>query len=205
MKLPDSPLATLAEQRGLSEKTLEAAGIYLVEDGPYRDWWAIPYPHRNGIWKTRYRNPDPHGRPKYKDEPGADFHLYNPLKLGAGEEEVWFTEGEFDTLCLIGLGYPAIGIHGVDNVAQDGQERKRGFREEWKYLFEDTLCITMFDNDEAGLTAGRRLAAFLDGVVFDDWDTQYSDVNEWFADDREGLALAVSSFRDRVRRSRGME
>jgi DNA primase len=162
-----------------------------------------------GVWKYRYRNPDSSaGGPKYADSPGADFHLYNPLRLGPGEEEVWFTEGEFDCLALIDQGLKAIGIHGASNVGAEEKDEDKPtgkFKTEWRLLFEDTLCIVMFDNDEAGLPAGRRLARGLDGVAFDDWDPRFSDVNEWHAADREGLAAALGGFRARIRRSRGLE
>ena len=199
---PPEPLA-IATERGLHPSTITDAGIYQVTDDTiYKDWWAIPYPHRQGIWKTRYRNPVEGAKPKYKDEPGASFHLYNPLMLGPGEEEVWFCEGEFDTLALCELGLKAIGIHGVDNVGSD--EEKSRFRREWKLLFKDSLNIVMFDNDTSGLESGRRLAAFLNGVVFDEWDTQYSDINDWFRGDWQGLVDALGGFRRRVRAVRGL-
>lgn len=204
LKLADPDIAALATERGLTLDTLEDAGVELVTgDSPYAGWWRIPYPHLNGVWKYRYRNPDPSGKPKYKDEPGASFHLYNPARLGPGEDEVWFTEGEFDTLCLIELGIPAIGIHGVANVAADDKKEGRWLRA-WNLLFEDTLCVTMFDNDEHGRQPGRVLAAQLNGVVFDEWDDRFGDVNDWMLGDRDGLARSVYRFSDRVRGSRGM-
>jgi len=178
------------------------AGIELEDEGKYAGWWKIPYPHRTGIWKNRYRNPDPTGKPKYQDEPGQKFHLYNPLRLGPSEEEVWFTEGEFDCLVLCELGLNAIGIHGVDNIGTD--EREGRFRKSWTHLFEDTLCITMFDNDEAGRIPGRQLAVALNGVVFDEWDDDYMDVNSWYVGDGEGLVDAVDRFRNRARGARGL-
>ena len=205
MKLDTTaPTDDLAQLRGLKPETLTGARITREDtEGKYYGWWKIPYPNRTGIWKHRYRNPNPTGKPKYQDEPGAKFHLYNPLLLGPGEEEIWFCEGEFDTLVLCELGLNALGIHGVDNVATE--EREGRFRREWSLLFEDTLCITMFDNDDAGRQAGRRLAAGLNGVVFDEWDARFSDVNDWFVADREGLVDALDRFRSRVRSSRGLE
>lgn len=196
-------MTVLATERGLHPNTLTDAGIHRVtDDTAYKDWWAIPYPHRTGMWKTRYRNPIEGAKPKYKDEPGAAFHLYNPLQLGPGEEEVWFCEGEFDTLALCELGLKAIGIHGVDNVGSD--EEKSRFKREWKLLFQNSLCIVMFDNDQAGLESGRRLASFLNGVVFDEWDSDYSDINDWFRGDWQGLVDAIRGFRHRVRVVRGL-
>lgn len=194
-------LSELSEERGIGQATLQAAGIHRNDDG----WWVIPYPHRYGIWKERYRNPDPDGRPKYMDKHGADFHLYNPLKIGPGEEEVWIAEGEFDTLALIDQGLVAIGVHGVSNVPDEERwgKEKTGFRAEWKLLFEGSRVVTMFDNDEAGRKAGRRLARALGGEAFDEWD-EYSDVNDWWRADPQGLAYAVDRFRYRVFGMEGM-
>lgn len=205
MKLSnDTTLDALAAERGLNIKTLTDAKIHQIDDpdSPYHQWWAIPYPHRNGVWKTRYRNPNPTGKPKYKDEPGAEFHLYNPLQLGPGEQEIWFCEGEFDTLALCELGLNAVGIHGVSNVGKD--EDKSRFKREWKLLFQGTLCIVMFDNDEEGQASGRRLAAGLGGVLFDEWDDRYTDVNDWFRNDWQGLVDRLRGFRTRVRATRGL-
>lgn len=207
MRIPESTLATLAQERGLKETTLRQAGIRRHEQHPFDGWWEIPYPHRTGVWKRRYKNPAAGARPKYKDEPGAKFHLYNPLCLGPNEEEVWFTEGEFDTLCLIEAGVPAIGIHGVSNIG-DGEEgmlpTERGFRKDWLLLFEDSLCVVAFDQDEAAVEPQRRLAAALKGEQFDDWDTKYTDFNDWYRGDPEGFRARIAGYRDRTRRLYGL-
>ena len=204
---PEDDLDTLAALRGISRHVLEQAGIRRENDGRY----SIPYPHRSGYWKTRYYCPD--ARPKYLDDPGATFHLYNPLRLGPGEEEVWFAEGEFDTLALIDQGLAAIGIHGVGNVKKERAEEekdsddddgnKRGFRRSWQLLFADTLCIVMFDNDEKGRPAGRQLARGLEGEVFDGWG-DYKDANAWHKSDPAGLGAAINRFRLGAYRSRGL-
>jgi len=212
----DDGLGRLAAERGISENVLRAAGIRTEpRDGRHAGWWSIPYPHRTGTWKLRYRNPDPQSKNRYLDDQGATFHLYNPLRLGPGEDEVWFAEGEFDTLALIDQGLKAIGIHGVTNVktlaeqqkdtGDDEEEPEGRFKRSWQLLFQDTLCITIFDNDEAGIGPGRQLARGLDGVAFDAWENGYGDVNDWHRADPEGLGDAISRFRYGVYRSRGME
>ena len=206
-------LAALAKERRINESVLKTAGIYVEDEGRYEGWFAIPYPHRSGQWKIRYRNPDPGARPKYLDGPGATFHLYNPLLLGPGEDEVWITEGEFDTLALIDQGFPAIGIHGASNIAQkpqkgeeedevDEDEESTGrWHRSWNLLFEDTDTFVIFDNDEAGRYPGRKLARALNGTAFDNWDDEYGDVNEWHAADPSGLARALYEFRSGHTRS----
>ena len=208
----DDGLEPLARERGLPIGVLRAAGIGIADDDRGRDgWWRIPYPHRTGFHKVRYRNPVPGSKPKYADSSGASFHLYNPTLLGAGEAEVWFTEGEFDTLALVALGLPAIGISGVSNVGDPDNEEDSGkFKREWLTLFEDTLCYIIFDNDEAGHKATTSLQkAFLRFdlavEVFDDWPPGISDLNEWYAADYEGMDRSLGEFRNRVRSSRGLE
>jgi hypothetical protein len=215
-RVEDDGLGRLAKQRGISENVLRAANIRTEPRGrKYAGWWSIPYPHRTGTWKYRYRNDDPEAKDRYRDDQGADFHLYNPLRLGPGEDEVWFAEGEFDTLCLIDQGLKAIGIGGVSNVKtkeeldkdsdpDDAKESKR-WKKVWALLFQETVCITIFDNDDKGVGPGRMLARSLDGVAFDAWENGYGDVNDWHLADPEGLADAISRFRYGFYRSRGME
>jgi len=199
-------LGGLAEQRGISVRVLSAAGIQTDRGGGRHDgWWRIPYPHRTGIHKYRYRNPDTRAGQRYHDSQGADFHLYNPELLGPGEPEVWFCEGEFDTLAMIDQGYKAIGIHGVGNKPVEDEQKEGKFRKSWQLLFAGTMCFTIFDNDPEGLQAGRRLARFLDGEAFDGWQNGYGDVNEWHKSDPEGLADALSRYRDGIYRGKGME
>ena len=196
-------LVLLSEERGIDPNVLAAAGINRQADGEHDGWWTIPYPNRLGTWKQRYRNPHAGGRPKYLDDPGAETHLYNPGLLGPGEDEVWFCEGEFDTLAAIDQGYKAIGIHGVGNVPEEGQESKH-FKKAWTVLFEDTLCVVAFDNDDAGRHAGRKLARGLEGVVFDKWHRDYNDLNEWHKADPDGLGEAMAAFSLEARKIRGM-
>jgi hypothetical protein len=201
----DGSLDRLGRERGIGTSVLSAAGID-VDTGDHNGWWRIPYPHRGGTWKYRYRNPDNEGRPKYLDDPGAAPHLYNPALIGPGEEEVWFCEGEFDTLALLDQGLTAVGIHGTSNVPdeKDGETEYSGrFPKAWSYLFDDTLCLIAFDNDDSGNRAGRKLARALEGEVFDQWNRDYTDINEWHKADPQGLKITLQNFRAKVRTSRG--
>ncbi|KKM02964.1 hypothetical protein LCGC14_1779220 [marine sediment metagenome] len=191
----------LAQRRGLKVATLEAAGIERIDTGWLDGWYAIPYPNATGVHKWRYSNPTPGEYPKLRDDPGSRFHIYNPLRLGPGEPEVWFAEGEFDTLCLVEAGLPALGIHGTQNVpdedpkAEEDKTRSSRFEPGWKWLFAGTKVVVMFDNDESGWPAGRKLAHLLDGEVFDRWDDDYGDVNDWWIGDSAGMKEAISYYR----------
>lgn len=190
----------LAERRGLELATLTDAGIERVDGGWLDGWYRIPYPNATGIWKWRYSNPNPGEHPKIRDDPGAQFHIYNPLGLGPGEPEVWFAEGEFDTLCLVEAGLPALGIHGTANVPdpkhvdEESQPRKSRFQPGWKHLFLGSRVIVMLDNNEAGWKAARKLAALLEGETFDRWD-DYDDINDWWIADKKGMKNAISAYR----------
>ena len=192
-------LQELADARGLKVETLEWAGIQLVRSGRYEGWFAVPYPNATDTWKVRYSNPQRGERPKMLDEPEATFHLYNPGRLGPGTPEVWFAEGEFDTLTLAELGLDTIGIHGVANVEDtEDEDREVDPRQEaWAILFEGSRVVVAFDNDDDGIRAGRRLARGLGGIVFDQWDDNWNDLNDWYAGDPDGLDRAIDSFRRR--------
>ena len=82
------------------------------------------------------------------------------------------------------------------NVPEQGEEGR--FKKEWALLFEDSRVFVMFDPDDEGVKAGRRLAAALNGVVFDEWPAGVDDANSWFRVDREGMAASVGRFRRRV-------
>ena len=195
----------LAARRGLKLSTLEDAGIERVDGGWLDGWYSIPYPNATGVWKVRYSNPTPGEYPKMRDDPGAKFHIYNPLGLGPGEPEVWFAEGEFDTLCLVEIGLPALGIHGVQNIPDSDAEMAAGdveraskssrFEPAWKHLFLGSRVVVMLDNDDEGWKAGRKLAQLLEGEVFDLWNDDYDDINDWYRGDKRGIRDAIERYR----------
>ena len=195
----------LAQRRGLKLSTLTAAGIERIDSGWLEGWYAIPYPNATGIHKWRYSNPQPGEYPKLRDDPGASFHLYNPLGLGPGEPEVWFAEGEFDTLCLVEAGLPALGIHGIQNIPDNDDDsddeapadssRASRLNPNWRYLFTGSRVVVMLDNEEKSWAAGRKLANLLEGEVFDRWDDAYGDINEWWIGNRVGMLKTLTRYR----------
>ena len=70
-------------------------------------------------------------------------------------------------------------------------------QEAWSILFEGSFVVVAFDNDVDGIRAGRRLARGLGGIVFDEWDESYNDLNEWYSADPKGLDSAITRFRRR--------
>ena len=101
------------------------------------------------------------------------------------------------------------GLQGAGNVPAEDTGTgevvyRENFRKAWTMLFEDTLNIVAFDNDDTGRRNGRILARALEGIVFDKWNGDYTDLNEWHKADPGGLAVSLKIFRDESRIARGM-
>jgi DNA primase len=167
-------IETYATKRGFTPEEFVRYGVR--EDG---DRIIIPTLGRKGAWYERIHRPN--GNPKYEGPKGASSHLYNPLGLGPGAEEVWIAEGEFDCLSLVVVGIPAVGVLGAGN-----------FNRHWALLFEGAEIVIAFDPDEAGNTQAEKLAQLWpEGQVSRFSPLPYDDLNDWFKADREGFKEAV--------------
>ena len=186
----DEQFAQFADSRNLPANLLSQHGVH-VSDNTRPGWIAIPYPHLSGIWHTRYRAPLGHDGPKYWQPKGTSVHLYNPLHLGPNADEVWFAEGEMDTLTLIAADLPAIGIPGASSA-------KNVFASEWKLLFDTATIVVAFDNDDAGQKAGLRVAAAFapHSHIFNRYPDGMNDWNEWWVDDADGMRQTLRRFRE---------
>lgn len=75
--------------------------------------------------------------------------------MNTSQAKVWVTEGEFDSLILSQMGFPAVGIPGAN-----------AFKPEWKYLFRNCEQVSLvFDSDEAGKRGASRVSGLLSDVV----------------------------------------
>jgi hypothetical protein len=165
---------TWARSRGFEPEELAKYGI--KAEG---DIVVIPTLGRAGAWYERKHRPD--GSPKYESPAGSNAHLYNPLGLGPHSPEVWIAEGEFDTLSLIAVGAPAIGVLGAGN-----------FNRHWQLLFAGAELVIAFDPDQAGRSHAEKLAQLWPSGQVSFFDpSPYGDLNEWFAADRAGFTGAV--------------
>jgi DNA primase len=86
--------------------------------------------------------------PKYLAPEGADRTLFNVLDLKKDSPVLYVCEGEIDTIILSSLGYPAVGVPGVEN---------------WKTHFSKCLedyaqVYVVCDGDDPGHKLGSFLA-----------------------------------------------
>lgn len=141
---------------------------------------VIPTLGRQGAWYEREHRPN--SAPKYSSPPASHAHLYNPRGLGPHSDEVWIAEGEFDTICLLTVGAPAVGVLGAG-----------AFNRAWALLFAQAEIVIAFDADRAGDEAADKLTQLWQpGQVsrFRPKDP-YKDLNEWFVADRAAFEAAV--------------
>lgn len=171
-------------RRGLTDLTIRRSMLGYVKEGRYRDSIAIPYLNPDGTVRSirfRYLSPS---RQKYDNQKGQAIHLYNVAHTA--QDRVWVCEGEFDSLILTQMGYPAVGIPGVS-----------GFKPDWKFLFANAGEVSLvFDGDEAGQKGANRMASILGEVVQGDLRIirlpEDEDVTETYLRDREELKELVS-------------
>lgn len=141
----DELIEEVAIWRGLQLATLLQYGVK-VDDHPTHPI-VFPYPNLTGVWYERRRAWVGDSRAnKYLSPKGTSPHLYNPLHLGPNAGQVWFCEGEFDTLTLIENGIPALGVAGTN-----------AFNRKWVHLYEDSTVVVAYDGDPAGIEAAGKL------------------------------------------------
>ncbi len=181
-------LDEFAKQRGLSRNMLANYGVRIAGPNEYLPGWvAFDYPHLTGIWHTRFRNPEANDGRRWMVEPGTGTHLYNPTLAGPDASEIWFTEGEVDTLTLAALGLRAIGLPGAALGSS--------FRREWKFLFDGAFIVVAFDNDEAGQEAAKKVKHAFEPQSALFLPPEGMDINDWWLDDPDGLRQAIYEFR----------
>lgn len=185
-----SILSGFATERGLPENWLTRYGVTVCgPDGEKPGWIAIPYPHKTGIWGWRYRNPNPQGpKDRYWNPAGQSPHLYNPGHIGFHSEAVFICEGEFDTLVLLNLGFPAVGLPGVGSA-------DRMFHSAWTHLFAGADIFIMMDGDQYGRDAAQKLRDGFDkrglrATIIEVPD--HHDINSWYNEDKEALIETVT-------------
>jgi len=186
--IEDERMLAFCAGRNLDLVVAEQANLHFVEGGEHDGMLAFPYQKRNGgVWQTRVKTG--HDKPKYLDEPGALLHLYNPQFLGPHTDQVWFCEGEVDTLILWQYDVPAVGISGS---AKYGTVE---FQQSFKLLFDKAEIISAVDNDAAGDVAHQDLVKAFGPKVKRFKMPEGMDVNDWHLADSEGLRKEIEKWR----------
>jgi DNA primase len=145
-------LSAIAEERALPLDLLQDVGIYVDWDKDGQFPIFIPYPHMQGVWYERQRRwLDDERKPKYMSPKHSEPHLYNPWFLGPNASIVYICEGELDTLSLITIGRPAVGMAGAGL-----------FDRRWLHLFSHCDIVLALDGDDAGRKAEMKMAEYID-------------------------------------------
>ena len=126
---------------------------YLLGYDPERRAVVIPYLNAlSEVRSIRWRNLRPEG-PKYLQPKGESLHLFHVKAVK--KPKVWVCEGEFDSMILDQMGFPSVGVPGVNS-----------FKPEWCYLFAYCDQVTVvFDADEPGQEGAGRLTKMLSPYV----------------------------------------
>jgi hypothetical protein len=121
---------------GLSDDTIQEAGIYSVpprdinkrlgfKDSRIESVIAFPYPGCDGF--ERFKLFPPSDKKKYWQRKGTPNRLYNPKKVEGVLQDVsvslCLTEGEKKTLRAVQEGLPCIGLSGLWNWKNKGEEK----------------------------------------------------------------------------------
>lgn len=163
-------------RRGLRDSTIQEALLGYDGEAITIPYLNPPLDEQPSVRMIRRRHLT--GNIKYTTPKGGSTHLYGVVYTTASK--VCICEGEFDSLILRQMGYPAVAIPGVSS-----------FKSEWKYLFAwtDELTVIM-DGDEAGRSAAGKLASILGPVV----NTmrvarlpEGKDINDLYLEDKEKL------------------
>ena len=177
--------AEYIQSRGISLKTAAAAGIGYDESKR-----AIVIPTRSDegySYVLRYTNPAM--RIRYQNAEGLSVGLFN-LKALKSKEPVIISEGGFDALSYLEVGYQAIALCSTSNAAKLIKMLEGAKRESLPPRF-----IVDMDNDSAGEKAAEVLSEGLQrlSIPFEiaNISGEYKDANEALQADRERFERGV--------------
>lgn len=162
------------QTRGITPETADLFNLRV--DG---NVLVIPYTSAldGSVITERRRLIDDSAPMKYLGRAGEHLHLFNVRDTDCSP--VYLTEGELDTIVLKQMGLDAVGVPGTN-----------GFKDEWRWLFFESEVRVVFDGDDPGRRAGRKIASILGGVASDVFTINLpdgQDVNSLFLEDRTQL------------------
>ena len=138
-------------KQGFETRDIMATGVVVELQSGLMDslygMVTIPYELAGNVVQVRGRAFPYDGEgPKYKTCGGNTARLFNADRTW-DTKEIVITEGEFDTMIVEQLGYPAVGVPGA-NTWQDHWD---GYMQDQKRVF------VLFDRDTAGETGAEKL------------------------------------------------
>jgi DNA primase len=144
--------AAYMEGRGLPTASVRPFGLGFVENPqPGHEQFAgricIPNFNLSGVVGLKFRHPNDTDEPKYEGLPGIPGRLFNLRAIGRGGPTICLTEGELDAITVTSLGFPAVGVPGVDNWKPH----------DWRIFEGYERVVLVRDADQAGLTLVKKL------------------------------------------------
>jgi len=171
--------------RGLSKQVINDLGIYVCRKGKFRNRLIIPIKEKDEIVAFETRALDSNTQPKYLHS--KNFQVKDIIYPQLSNNYVILTEGIFDTLSFVDLGYSAICNFGVAYNMSNNKIKK---------LLEkgiETIYLG-FDKDEAGRKAVelfkkselndyfevKTLNKFKDTMIQSYMKSSYKDFSDYF-------------------------
>lgn len=181
-------LGYLIKVRGISQNTIERFNLGYAEFN-HRGYIIIP----TGPDSFNARNIDNKDVDhRYYKPKGKPFEIFNIKALETAQEPVFITEGEFDALSLLDIGFEAIGLGGLANLNKAIARAK-------ELNFQYPLIVAL-DNDLQGHKAQESLQNE-EGIYLYRPDTEalynsQKDANEALLKDREYFDQAAQKVYD---------
>lgn len=156
--------------RGFDELFIKEFGLVEKEGEGVK----FPYPaepDETQLYKYRWLKEDAKNKFSYRPK-GLGKRLYDPRRYMNGTGEMVLCAGEFDTMIMLSLGFPAVGVPGEGS-----------FKEEWAKPCRNHQKITIiFDGDDAGRKGAIKAAEKIGGEVFVARVPEGKDVNDLYLD-----------------------
>lgn len=147
----------LIEERGYSTEVLHYFRLGFVGkpepgDDMYRGRISIPFITKTGVVAIQFRAVGPEKANRFLMR-GSNKRIFNPSVLLEPHRKIYLCEGQTDTMTVHQLGFPAIGVPGVEN---------------WDPVFARALrnrrVIVLADGDDKGqgMNFARRVSTDVD-------------------------------------------
>lgn len=143
-----NPAEQFLVDRGISLETAAAFGLVYDERRH-----AVEIPYRSALGEVivrRYRMLNPGGAKVLPERKGDKLHLYNVRDTD--RDTVYVVEGEMDCLVMAQEGHAAVGVPGI-----------KGFKPEWRWLFEGADVTVIFDGETEARQKAMEVCRLLYG------------------------------------------